>query len=156
MKTITLLSSPNHSTWQESQKKPRPSRQSSRSRYPILDQTLPMPQVLFARLFTVHVMTSQASDRDTGNHSALQYRLVLPTTTEGKDSFMIEPYTGVIKSAIVYRNMRRAYFKFEVVATDDHGRGLSGSTEVVVRESDRNSTINRTLRVTLRSPTGTR
>ncbi|XP_062859536.1 protocadherin-15b [Trichomycterus rosablanca] len=84
-----------------------------------------------AKTFT-SVLQVQAFDEDTGNHSVMQYRLILPPTTEGKDSFMIEPYTGIIKTAIMYRNMRRSYFRFEVVATDDYGQGLSGSAEVVV------------------------
>ncbi|KAI2658044.1 Protocadherin-15 [Labeo rohita] len=52
--------------------------------------------------------------------------------TEGQDSFVIEPYTGVIKSAIMFRNMRRSYFKFEVIATDNYGQGLSSRADVVV------------------------
>ncbi|CAB1311885.1 unnamed protein product [Coregonus sp. 'balchen'] len=74
-----------------------------------------------------------ALDKDTGNYSSMQYRLVIPPTTNGKDGFVIEPYTGVIKTAIMYRNMRRSYFKFEVVATDNYGEGgLSSKAEVVV------------------------
>lgn len=61
------------------------------------------------------------------------YRLIIPPTTDGKDGFVIEPFTGVIKTAIMYRNMRRSYFKFDVVATDDYGKGLSSSAQVVVR-----------------------
>lgn len=60
------------------------------------------------------------------------YRLIIPPTTDGKDGFVIEPFTGVIKTAIMYRNMRRSYFKFDVVATDDYGEGLSSSAQVVV------------------------
>uniref|UniRef100_A0A3P8SQD2 Protocadherin-related 15a n=1 Tax=Amphiprion percula TaxID=161767 RepID=A0A3P8SQD2_AMPPE len=73
-----------------------------------------------------------ATDRDTGNYSAMAYRLIIPPTAEGQDSFVIEAYTGVIKSAIMFRNMRRSYFTFEVIATDDYGKGLSSSAEVVV------------------------
>ncbi|XP_037394710.1 protocadherin-15a isoform X2 [Pygocentrus nattereri] len=73
-----------------------------------------------------------ATDKDTGNYSKMAYRLIIPPTAEGQDSFVIEHYTGIIKSAIMYRNMRRSYFKFEVIATDDYGKGLSGSAEVVV------------------------
>lgn len=62
----------------------------------------------------------------------MAYRLIIPPTPEGPDSFVIEQYTGIIKSAIMYRNMRRSYFKFEVIATDDYGKGLSSSAEVVV------------------------
>ncbi|TSK22798.1 Protocadherin-15 [Bagarius yarrelli] len=73
-----------------------------------------------------------ATDIDTGNFSKMAYRLIIPPTPEGQDSFVIEQYTGIIKSAIMYRNMRRSYFKFEVIATDDYGKGLSSSAEVVV------------------------
>lgn len=74
----------------------------------------------------------QATDIDTGNYSKMAYRLIIPPTAEGQDSFVIEQYTGIIKSAIMYRNMRRSYFKFEVIATDDFGKGLSSSAQVVV------------------------
>ncbi|KAL0984119.1 hypothetical protein UPYG_G00137360 [Umbra pygmaea] len=85
-----------------------------------------------AKTFTP-VLQVQALDKDTGNYSAMQYKLLIPPTTDGKDGFVIEPYTGVIKTAIMYRNMRRSYFKFEVVATDNYGDGgLSSKAEVVV------------------------
>lgn len=74
----------------------------------------------------------QAVDKDTGNYSVMKYRLIVPPSPEGKDSFVIEPYTGVIKTAIMYRNMRRSYFRFEVVATDNYGEGLSSTAQVVV------------------------
>ncbi|XP_055018848.1 protocadherin-15a [Boleophthalmus pectinirostris] len=78
------------------------------------------------------VLKIVATDVDTGNYSANAYRLIIPPTAEGQDSFVIETYTGIIKSAIMFRNMRRSYFKFEVIATDDYGKGLSNSAEVVV------------------------
>ncbi|XP_058650149.1 protocadherin-15b isoform X1 [Onychostoma macrolepis] len=84
-----------------------------------------------AKTFT-SVLQVQAVDKDTGNYSAMLYRLIIPPTTDGKDGFVIEPFTGVIKTAIMYRNMRRSYFKFDVVATDDYGEGLSSSAQVVV------------------------
>uniref|UniRef100_A0A8C2A007 Protocadherin-15 n=1 Tax=Cyprinus carpio TaxID=7962 RepID=A0A8C2A007_CYPCA len=84
-----------------------------------------------AKTFT-SVLQVQAVDKDTGNYSAMLYRLIIPPTTDGKDGFVIEPFTGVIKTAIMYRNMRRSYFKFDVVATDDYGKGLSSSAQVVV------------------------
>uniref|UniRef100_A0A8C8EXM8 Protocadherin-related 15b n=1 Tax=Oncorhynchus tshawytscha TaxID=74940 RepID=A0A8C8EXM8_ONCTS len=85
-----------------------------------------------AKTFT-SVLQVQALDKDTGNYSSMQYRIIIPPTTDGKDGFVIEPYTGVIKTAIMYRNMRRSYFKFEVVATDNYGEGgLSSKAEVVV------------------------
>ncbi|XP_030629602.1 protocadherin-15b [Chanos chanos] len=84
-----------------------------------------------AKTFT-SVLQVQALDKDTGNYSAMQYRLIIPPTADGKDGFVIEPYTGVIKTAIMYRNMRRSYFKFEVIATDNYGQGLSSSAQVVV------------------------
>lgn len=74
----------------------------------------------------------QATDKDTGNFSAMAYRLIIPPTAEGQNSFVIEAYTGIIKSAIMFRNMRRSYFKFEVIATDNYGKGFSNSAEVVV------------------------
>lgn len=74
----------------------------------------------------------QALDKDTGNYSAMKYQLIIPPTAEGKDSFVIEPYTGIIKTAIMYHNMRRSYFRFEVIATDNYGEGLSSSAQVVV------------------------
>ncbi|KAM9462144.1 protocadherin-15-like [Clarias gariepinus] len=84
-----------------------------------------------AKTFT-SVLQVEALDKDTGNYSAMKYELIIPPTAEGKDSFVIEPYTGVIKTAIMYRNMRRSYFRFDVVATDNYGGGLRGSAEVVV------------------------
>uniref|UniRef100_A0A672J014 Protocadherin-15 n=1 Tax=Salarias fasciatus TaxID=181472 RepID=A0A672J014_SALFA len=78
------------------------------------------------------VLKIVATDVDTGNYSAMAYRLIIPPTAEGRDSFVIEAYTGIVKSAIMFRNMRRSYFKFEVIATDDYGDGLSSSAEVVV------------------------
>uniref|UniRef100_A0A3Q3WLX9 Protocadherin-15 n=1 Tax=Mola mola TaxID=94237 RepID=A0A3Q3WLX9_MOLML len=78
------------------------------------------------------VLKIVATDKDTGNYSEMAYRLIIPPTQEGQDSFVIETYTGIIKSAIMFRNMRRSYFKFQVIATDDYGKGLSSSAEVVV------------------------
>uniref|UniRef100_A0A673HXY9 Protocadherin-15 n=1 Tax=Sinocyclocheilus rhinocerous TaxID=307959 RepID=A0A673HXY9_9TELE len=78
------------------------------------------------------VLKVVATDIDTGNYSKMAYRLIIPPTPEGQDSFVIEPYTGIIKSAIMFRNMRRSYFKFEVIATDNYGEGLSGRADVVV------------------------
>ncbi|GAA6083957.1 protocadherin-15 [Tachysurus ichikawai] len=84
-----------------------------------------------AKTFT-SVLQVEAVDKDTGNYSVMKYRLIVPPSPEGKDSFVIEPYTGVIKTAIMYRNMRRSYFRFEVVATDNYGEGLSSTAQVVV------------------------
>lgn len=78
------------------------------------------------------VLKVVATDVDTGNYSKMAYRLIIPPTPEGRDSFVIEPYTGVIKSAIMFRNMRRSYFKFQVIATDNYGQGLSSRADVVV------------------------
>ncbi|MEQ2275206.1 Protocadherin-15 [Xenotaenia resolanae] len=78
------------------------------------------------------VLKTVATDKDTGNFSAMAYRLIIPPTAEGQDSFVIEVYTGIIKSAIMFRNMRRSYFKFEVIATDEYGKGFSSRGEVVV------------------------
>lgn len=65
------------------------------------------------------------------------YRLIISPpagkeTKDNKDGFIIEPYSGVVKTAIMYRNMRRSYFKFEVVATDNYGQGHSSKAEIVV------------------------
>ncbi|XP_061564652.1 protocadherin-15-like [Cololabis saira] len=89
-----------------------------------------------AKTFT-SVLKVQALDKDTGNFSSMIYRLLLPPpsgkdTRDSKDGFVIEPYSGVVKTAIMYRNMRRSYFKFEVVAIDNYGRGHSGKAEIVV------------------------
>uniref|UniRef100_A0A673BJ62 Protocadherin-15 n=1 Tax=Sphaeramia orbicularis TaxID=375764 RepID=A0A673BJ62_9TELE len=89
-----------------------------------------------AKTFT-SVLQVQAMDKDTGNYSSMMYRLIIPPpaskdTKETKDGFVIEPYTGVVKTAIMYRNMRRSYFKFEVVATDNYGRGHSNKADIVV------------------------
>lgn len=82
-------------------------------------------------MHVVGVCVIQATDKDTGNYSAMAYRLIFPPTSE-QDSFVIETYTGIIKTAIMYRNMRRVHFKFKVIATDDYGKGLSSSANVVV------------------------
>ncbi|XP_029312580.1 protocadherin-15-like [Cottoperca gobio] len=90
-----------------------------------------------AKTFT-SVLQVQALDKDTGNYSSMMYRLIVPplagkkTTKDSKDGFIIEPYSGVVKTAIIYRNMRRSYFKFEVVATDNYGQGHSSKAEIVV------------------------
>uniref|UniRef100_UPI003AAE6E9B protocadherin-15-like n=1 Tax=Centroberyx gerrardi TaxID=166262 RepID=UPI003AAE6E9B len=89
-----------------------------------------------AKTFT-SVLKVQAMDKDTGNYSSMLYRLIIrpPAGKDGKDSkdgFIIEPYSGVVKTAIMYRNMRRSYFKFEVVATDNYGQGFRSKAEIVV------------------------
>nr|XP_043869853.1 protocadherin-15-like [Solea senegalensis] len=89
-----------------------------------------------AKTFT-SVLQVQALDKDTGNYSSMVYRLIIAPqagkdTKSSKDGFVIEPYSGVVKTAIMYRNMRRSYFKFEVVATDNYGQGHSSKAEIVV------------------------
>lgn len=74
----------------------------------------------------------QTTDKDTGNYSSNSYKLIIPTIKDGKEGFVIEFYSGVIKTAMLFKNMRRSYFKFEVVATDDYGRGLSSKADVIV------------------------
>ncbi|CAB1343645.1 unnamed protein product, partial [Coregonus sp. 'balchen'] len=87
----------------------------------------------FSKLFASDLRLGLwATDADTGNYSANAYRLIIPPTTDGQDSFVIEQYTGIIKTAIMYRNMRRSYFKFEVIATDNYGEGMSSNADVVV------------------------
>ncbi|XP_062071076.1 protocadherin-15 isoform X2 [Lepus europaeus] len=84
-----------------------------------------------ARMFA-SVLRVKATDKDTGNYSAMAYRLIIPPIKEGKEGFVVETYTGLIKTAMLFHNMRRSYFKFQVVATDDYGKGLSGKADVLV------------------------
>ncbi|XP_059804084.1 protocadherin-15b [Hypanus sabinus] len=84
-----------------------------------------------AKTFTT-VLRVQVEDKDSGNYSISQFRLIIPPTKDGKDGFVIEEYTGVIKTSITFRNMRRSYYKFEVIATDNYGTELSSSAQVVV------------------------
>lgn len=62
----------------------------------------------------------------------MAYRLIIPPIKEGKEGFVVETYTGLIKTAMLFHNMRRSYFKFQVIATDDYGKGLSGKADVLV------------------------
>ncbi|XP_031202766.1 protocadherin-15 isoform X4 [Mastomys coucha] len=84
-----------------------------------------------ARMFA-SVLRVKATDRDTGNYSAMAYRLIIPPIKEGKEGFVVETYTGLIKTAMLFHNMRRSYFKFQVIATDDYGKGLSGKADILV------------------------
>nr|XP_044993073.1 protocadherin-15 isoform X1 [Jaculus jaculus] len=84
-----------------------------------------------ARMFA-SVLRVEATDKDTGNYSAMAYRLIIPPIKEGKEGFVVETYTGLIKTAMLFHNMRRSYFKFQVIATDDYGKGLSGKADVLV------------------------
>ncbi|XP_029818455.1 protocadherin-15 [Manacus vitellinus] len=84
-----------------------------------------------ARMFS-SVLKVKADDKDTGNYSAMQYRLIIPPIKDGKEGFVIEAYTGLIKTAMLFKNMRRSYFKFQVIATDNYGKGLSSKAEVLV------------------------
>ncbi|XP_021551741.1 protocadherin-15 isoform X7 [Neomonachus schauinslandi] len=84
-----------------------------------------------ARMFT-SVLRVKATDKDTGNYSAMAYRLIIPPIKEGKEGFVVEAYTGLIKTAMLFHNMRRSYFKFQVIATDNYGQGLSGKADVLV------------------------
>ncbi|XP_064001083.1 protocadherin-15 isoform X5 [Pogoniulus pusillus] len=84
-----------------------------------------------AKMFS-SVLKVKADDKDTGNYSAMQYRLIIPPIKDGKEGFVIEAYTGLIKTAMMFKNMRRSYFKFQVIATDDYGKGLSSKAEVLV------------------------
>ncbi|NXI23463.1 PCD15 protein, partial [Sterrhoptilus dennistouni] len=84
-----------------------------------------------ARMFS-SVLKVKANDKDTGNYSAMQYRLIIPPIKDGKEGFVIEAYTGLIKTAMIFKNMRRSYFKFQVIATDDYGKGLSSKADVLV------------------------
>lgn len=96
-----------------------------------------MMMIMTQCIVTLIFFNSQALDQDTGNYSSMMYRLIIPPpagkdTKDSKDGFVIEPYSGVVKTAIMYRNMRRSYFKFEVVATDNYGQGHSSKAEIVV------------------------
>ncbi|XP_023977064.1 protocadherin-15 isoform X7 [Physeter macrocephalus] len=84
-----------------------------------------------ARMFD-SVLRVKATDKDTGNYSAMAYRLIIPPIKEEKEGFVVETYTGLIKTAMLFHNMRRSYFKFQVIATDDYGKGLSGKADVLV------------------------
>ncbi|XP_059890556.1 protocadherin-15 isoform X1 [Delphinus delphis] len=84
-----------------------------------------------AKMFS-SVLRVKATDKDTGNYSAMAYRLIIPPIKEGKEGFVVETYTGLIKTAMLFHNMRRSYFKFQVIATDDYGKGLSGKADVLV------------------------
>ncbi|XP_010002513.1 PREDICTED: uncharacterized protein LOC104394598, partial [Chaetura pelagica] len=84
-----------------------------------------------ARMFS-SVLKVKADDKDTGNYSAMQYRLIIPPIKDGKEGFVIEAYTGLIKTAMLFKNMRRSYFKFQVIATDNYGQGLSSKADVLV------------------------
>ncbi|XP_040831724.1 protocadherin-15 isoform X2 [Ochotona curzoniae] len=84
-----------------------------------------------ARMFA-SVLRVKATDRDTGNYSTMAYRLIIPPIKEGKEGFVVETYTGLIKTAMLFHNMRRSYFKFQVIATDNYGKGLSGKADVLV------------------------
>uniref|UniRef100_A0A4W2C4Y7 Protocadherin-15 n=1 Tax=Bos indicus x Bos taurus TaxID=30522 RepID=A0A4W2C4Y7_BOBOX len=84
-----------------------------------------------ARMFA-SVLRVKATDKDTGNYSAMAYRLIIPPIKEGKEGFVVEAYTGLIKTAMLFHNMRRSYFKFQVIATDNYGKGLSGKADVLV------------------------
>nr|XP_046257906.1 protocadherin-15-like isoform X6 [Scatophagus argus] len=99
---------------------------------PIFTRTLYIGGVTEDTKIFSSVLKIVATDKDTGNYSKMAYRLIIPPTQEGQDSFVIETYTGVLKSAMMFRNMRRSYFKFQVIATDDYGKGLSNSADVVV------------------------
>nr|XP_033796893.1 protocadherin-15 isoform X1 [Geotrypetes seraphini]XP_033796894.1 protocadherin-15 isoform X1 [Geotrypetes seraphini]XP_033796895.1 protocadherin-15 isoform X1 [Geotrypetes seraphini]XP_033796896.1 protocadherin-15 isoform X1 [Geotrypetes seraphini] len=84
-----------------------------------------------ARMFS-SVLKVKTEDKDTGNYSTNQYRLIIPPIKDGKEGFVIEVYSGLIKTAMLFKNMRRSYFKFEVIATDNYGKGLSSKAEVIV------------------------
>ncbi|KAF6110592.1 protocadherin related 15 [Phyllostomus discolor] len=84
-----------------------------------------------AKMFS-SVLKVKATDKDTGNYSAMAYRLIIPPIKEEKEGFVIDTYSGLIKTAMLFHNMRRSYFKFQVIATDDYGKGLSGKADVLV------------------------
>ncbi|XP_068113953.1 protocadherin-15 [Hyperolius riggenbachi] len=84
-----------------------------------------------ARMFA-SVLKVKTTDKDTGNYSSNSYKLIIPPIKDSKEGFVIEFYTGVIKTAMLFKNMRRSYFKFEVVATDDYGKGRSSKADVIV------------------------
>ncbi|XP_041426789.1 protocadherin-15 isoform X2 [Xenopus laevis] len=84
-----------------------------------------------ARMFA-SVLKVKTTDRDTGNYSSNNYKLVIPTMKDSKEGFVIEIHSGIIKTAMLFKNMRRSYFKFNVIATDNYGKGQSSTAEVIV------------------------
>uniref|UniRef100_A0A7N4P4Q0 Protocadherin-15 n=1 Tax=Sarcophilus harrisii TaxID=9305 RepID=A0A7N4P4Q0_SARHA len=99
---------------------------------PVFQKRLYIGGVSEEALMFSSVLRVKATDKDTGNYSAVAYRLIIPPIKEGKEGFVVETYTGLIKTAMLFKNMRRSYFKFQVVATDDYGKGLSGKANVLV------------------------
>ncbi|XP_041426132.1 protocadherin-15-like [Xenopus laevis] len=84
-----------------------------------------------ARMFA-SVLKVKTTDRDTGNYSANNYKLAIPPIKDRKEGFVIEIHSGIIKTAMLFKNMRRSYFKFNVIATDDYGKGQRSTAEVIV------------------------
>uniref|UniRef100_A0A5F8GV29 Protocadherin-15 n=1 Tax=Monodelphis domestica TaxID=13616 RepID=A0A5F8GV29_MONDO len=99
---------------------------------PVFQKKLYIGGVSEEALMFSSVLRVKATDKDTGNYSAMAYRLIIPPIKEGKEGFVVETYTGLIKTAMLFKNMRRSYFKFQAVATDDYGKGLSGKADVLV------------------------
>ncbi|XP_044516266.1 protocadherin-15 [Gracilinanus agilis] len=99
---------------------------------PVFQKKLYIGGVSEEALMFSSVLRVKATDKDTGNYSAMAYRLIIPPIKEGKEGFVVETYTGLIKTAMLFKNMRRSYFKFQAVATDDYGKGLSGKANVLV------------------------
>ncbi|CAN0436772.1 unnamed protein product [Lampetra fluviatilis] len=97
---------------------------------PIFNQTLYLGGVTEETRTFTSVLQVKADDRDSGNNSMIAYKLLLPSSTN--EGFIIEPLTGIIKTAMLFYNMRRKYYRFQVMGVDRYGAGLSGTSEVVI------------------------
>ncbi|XP_061421297.1 protocadherin-15 isoform X4 [Lethenteron reissneri] len=97
---------------------------------PLFNQTLYLGGVTEETRTFTSVLQVKADDRDSGNNSMIAYKLLLPSSTN--EGFIIEPLTGIIKTAMLFYNMRRKYYRFQVMGVDRYGAGLSGTSEVVI------------------------
>nr|XP_032805504.1 protocadherin-15 isoform X2 [Petromyzon marinus]XP_032805505.1 protocadherin-15 isoform X2 [Petromyzon marinus]XP_032805507.1 protocadherin-15 isoform X2 [Petromyzon marinus]XP_032805508.1 protocadherin-15 isoform X2 [Petromyzon marinus] len=97
---------------------------------PIFNQTLYLGGVTEETRTFTSVLQVKADDRDSGNNSMIAYKLLLPSSTN--EGFIIEPLTGIVKTAMLFYNMRRKYYRFQVMGVDRYGAGLSGTSEVVI------------------------
>ncbi|CAH1795491.1 unnamed protein product [Owenia fusiformis] len=75
------------------------------------------------------IYTVQAYDRDSGNNSALAYRI------SGPDSklFEIQPSTGDLTSKGNFINSGKQELKFKVSVVDNYGQGLSTNTSMTIK-----------------------
>ena len=71
----------------------------------------------------------QATDRDTGNNSALVYSI---SGGEDRDKFYIDPTQGQIYSKVNIDDFEKEVYSLEVVACDDWGQGIRTTATVMV------------------------